>query len=123
MNTTKLTRILSKEIGYNELLKKEFHSEGKKVLRALAKKLGLKASEFTITSIKSGIAVSGDVVLHTDSLYIHISQSPLTGDVMYRTCNGRKDFSGGPNNFTSADQLLENSFVHKLKSMSQKMAA
>ena len=53
------------------------------------------------------IAVSGEVILHAEHLYVHASQ-PATGTdtgVMFRTCEGRCDYTGGRNHFASLDLL------------------
>jgi hypothetical protein len=45
--------------------------------------------------------------LHADRLYVQACQ-PATGHdtgVLFRTCQGRKDYHGGPNNFASLDLL------------------
>ena len=50
-----------------------------------------------------GCAVSGEVTLHTDHVYIQFS-----GDlhnqlgVLIRTCKGRKDYCGGPNQWINS---------------------
>src|SRR6266852_6387164 len=53
------------------------------------------------------IAVSGEATLHADHVYVQACQ-PATGHdtgLMFRTCRGRKDYYGGPNNFASLDLL------------------
>ena len=53
------------------------------------------------------IAVSGEATLHADQLYVQACQ-PATGHdtgILFRTCQGRKDYHGGPNNFASLDLL------------------
>lgn len=54
----------------------------------------------------SGPAVSGDITLHTDHVYVNISadlhlQSHL--GVMVRTCKHRKDYTGGSNHWVRGD--------------------
>lgn len=119
MNTVKLASILSQEIDYNESLKKQFHTEAKKVFKVLAKALNLEKGDFDLRSNKGGIGVSGEITLHTDSLYIQVSRGCMgeNSSVLYRTCNGFKDYSGGQNNFINAKRLLDESFVSKLQSM------
>jgi hypothetical protein len=45
--------------------------------------------------------------LHGDHLYVQVSQSAMGyhSGVLFRTCKGRKDYVGGPNNFASLDLL------------------
>jgi hypothetical protein len=53
------------------------------------------------------IAVSGEATLHADQLYVQACQ-PATGHetgILFRTCQGRKDYHGGPNNFASLEFL------------------
>ena len=56
---------------------------------------------------KPGTAVSGEITLHGDHLYVQVSQSALGSHsgILFRTCKGRKDYVGGPNNFASLDLL------------------
>ena len=53
------------------------------------------------------IAVSGEITLHADRLYVQASQSAMGHDtgILFRTCRGRKDYHGGANNFASLDLL------------------
>jgi hypothetical protein len=47
------------------------------------------------------------VTLHADRLYVQVSQ-PATGSdtgILFRTCEGRRDYVGGRNNFASLDLL------------------
>lgn len=106
--TTKLTKIMN-AAGNNypdPVMKKKFHTEGKKVLRELAKELALK--EYDVRSCEGGIAVLGEVTLHTPGLYLQVH-----GDygglprIMYRTCTGMKDYTGGMNNWGKLTLLEE----------------
>jgi hypothetical protein len=93
-------------------LKKEaFHKEGKKFLKNLAAEMGLEKGEFDVRSNMGGIAVSGEVTLHTDKLYVQLYES-CVGErgiqALYRTCKGRKDYAGGQNHTISMQRLTEN---------------
>jgi hypothetical protein len=47
------------------------------------------------------------VTLHADHLYVQACQ-PATGHdsgILFRACQGRKDYTGGRNNFASLDLL------------------
>ena len=63
----------------------------------------------------------GEVTLHSDHLYLMVHV--MTGElrVMYRTCKGRKDYSGGMNHFIGVSDLASTTaserFVAKLKQM------
>ena len=87
--------------------KTAFHKEGKAFLRALASEIGLVPGTFDVRSNLGGVAVSGEVTLHADTLYVQLSESCVSPgiSVMYRTCKGRKDYTGGSNNFVSMQNL------------------
>ncbi|NDF13658.1 MAG: hypothetical protein EB060_12700 [Proteobacteria bacterium] len=79
------------------------------ILRKFATKhLGLTTDQFEVRSNLGGIAVSGEVTLHTDPLpgthhgiYIQVSQwcaSASNSTVLFRTCKSRRDYTGGANN-------------------------
>ena len=90
-------------------LKKAFHREGKKVLRKLAALMGLKKGEYDVRSNMGGIAVSGEVTLHTDRLYVQIDQTIMGPQsvILMRTCDGRKDYTGGMNHFAPITALTD----------------
>lgn len=113
--------------GYSEEAaagKQFFHTEGKKFLTQVAKAVGIPAGTFEIRSNKAGPAVSGEVTLHSDTLYVQLSES-YTHDgisILFRVCRGRQDYSGGQNHFTTlrhlfnSPQLLER-FIETLKQL------
>ena len=78
-----------------------YHVTGMKRLRTLAKTLGFAPDSFDLRSNAGGIAVSGEVTLHHERLYVQICQPATRADsgIMIRTCKGRKDYTGGRNNF------------------------
>ncbi len=117
MTTAKLVRVLNKDLSYNETDKATFHKEAKSVLRKVAKAMGLEKGEFDLRSNKGGIAVSGEVTLHSDNAYIQVSQSMGRPTVLYRSCNGRKDYSGGQNQYVDVSALLDDSTISKFKSL------
>ena len=80
--------------------KRNFHLRGKKHLREVANKLGFTREGADIRSCKGGPAVSGEVILHADHLYICVGHD----FAYFRICNGRKDYSGGQNH--NFDPLL-----------------
>jgi len=114
-----LQQLNNKSFSYNESNKDQFHRAGKKALKALATKLELPEGSFDVRSNKGGIAVSGEVTLHSNNLYVQISES-FTGrglQVMFRTCKGRNDYTGGQNNFADIERFESESFVKQLKQM------
>ena len=96
-----------RRVCYDAPAKRAFHSHARRQLRRLADAFGLSPAAYDLRSNQGGIAVSGEVTLHADHLYVQACQ-PATGydtGVLFRTCEGRKDYHGGPNNFASLDLL------------------
>jgi len=115
MTTTQKTRNLlvalwTHSLEYCESTEKnKAHTTAGLVLQFFATKvLGLAEDQFDIRSNMGGIAVSGEVTLHTspfegceNGIYIQISRSCMSelGEVMFRTCKSQRDYTGGGNNF------------------------
>lgn len=100
---------LSKSVAGDAERKRQFHRFAKRQLQVLAGFLGFIPGEYDIRSNPGGPAVSGEIILHADRLYVQVSHSCMGFDrsVLFRTCNGRKDYRGGPNNFAPLDLLHE----------------
>ena len=79
--------------------KKKFHRDCKKWLKCVADEMKLDPKDYDIRSNPGGPAVLGDVILHTDSLYVNLGGSYYSSQFMYRSCKGRKDYTGGRNNW------------------------
>ncbi|MCP4617001.1 MAG: hypothetical protein GY844_11250 [Bradyrhizobium sp.] len=96
-----------KSVAYDAEAKRLFHSRAKSQLRRIATALGLEPGSYDLRSNQAGIAVSGEITFHGDHLYVQVSQSAMGyhSGVLFRTCKGRKDYVGGPNNFASLDLL------------------
>lgn len=103
-----------------EQAKTAFHRAGKSFLRKVAEALGLEPSQYALRNNLAGVAVSGEVTLHTDDLYIQLSESCMSRgvQVLYRSCSSRKDCCGGANHFASMQDLVEEyrqeRFLHDL---------
>ncbi len=98
-----------KSCAHNEPQKHLFHREARKRLQALAERLCLPRHSYSIRSNKGGVAVAGEVTLHHESIYVQISQ-PATGAntgilILIRICEGRTDYTGGPNHFAPLSML------------------
>jgi hypothetical protein len=107
MSRTSAPFDFQKRVAYDGLAKEAFHRNARRQLKLVAKALGLAPAQFDLRSNKAGPAVSGEVILHADHLYVQVWQ-PATGwdtGVLMRTCQGRKDYVGGRNNFASLDLL------------------
>jgi hypothetical protein len=87
--------------------KKCFHSEGKRILKTIANMLGLQPGTYDIRSNQGGIAVSGEVTLHGEHIYIQFYQGGMGNQFMYRSCKGRGDYTGGDNHWMKWDDLLD----------------
>jgi len=88
-------------VAYDATRKRTFHATGLARMRKLAGLLGLRPGTYDVRSNKGGIAVSGEVTLHGESIYVQAAQScggPNTS-ILIRRCEGRRDYTGGPNNF------------------------
>lgn len=106
----KLTRLWGGKLEYCEpQTKKDAHNVAKRVLRHFAKEiLGLAQGTFDVRSNPAGIAVSGEVTLHTDpppncekGYYLQIGHSCLGpgATILFRTCKNRTDYTGDRNCF------------------------
>ncbi len=97
----------SKPVAYDEAAKHRFHTAARRQLRQLAEALGLEPSAYGVRCNRAGVAVSGEIILHAAHLYVQVSQSALGAGhgVLFRTCNGPRDFTGGVNHFAPLDLL------------------
>jgi hypothetical protein len=102
---------LSNKGGYME--KGVFHKNAKRYLKGLAMNiLGLNEGQFEIRTCLGGPAVLGETVLHTDAVFHGKGIYAMVGDfkpadektVMMRTCLGRKDYTGGKNNYLTFEE-------------------
>jgi hypothetical protein len=90
------------------LAKKAFHFEGAKFLRGLAAELGLPKGSYHVRSNKGGAAVSGEITLHHQRLYLWIEESFTRKVILtYRSCEGFRDYTGGPNNTIEVAELRD----------------
>lgn len=125
MRTSEFVRLAQAgPVSYDEDRKAEFHAGAEVVLRRLVKLFGLKAGEYDLRHNQGGIAVSGEITLHTDTLYVKMYQSAVdgasgkdSGFILWRTCAGRKDYTGGSNHWSKWSEL------NKLGQLAAKMKA
>lgn len=107
MSTTSSAFDFRTTVAYDDERKLQFHRIARRQLSLLAKALALPVGSYDLRSNKAGIAVSGEITLHGEHIYVQASQ-PFGGfdtGILIRTCKGRKDYTGGPNNFASLDLL------------------
>ena len=97
----------NKNCSYDDARKRLFHLAARARLRRLAGELGFPPGTFDLRSNKGGVAVSGEITLHHEQVYIQVSQSALGRGMgmLIRTCEGRRDYRGGLNNFVPLEQL------------------
>lgn len=117
---TQLIDIQNNNFEYDYLNKTEFHKLAKAELRKLVKHLGMTRGTYDIRSNLGGDAVAGEVILHTEKVYLQIISKGFGEKglrVMYRTCKGRKDYTGGQNNYVSLEEFLTSEFRYKLSNM------
>ena len=109
MPRTKSRFDFRKRVAYDPEAKNLFHLHAQRQLKALATALGLDADHYDLRSNRAGVAVSGEVTLHADHLYVQVSQSCMGAEagIPFRSCSGRRDYIGGVNNFASLDLLHE----------------
>jgi len=94
--------------AYDAERKRRFHAAARARLRRLAAELGFPPGSFDLRSNPGGIAVSGEVTLHHERVYVQVSQPAFGGaetGVLIRTCWDRRDYVGGRNHFAPLDLL------------------
>lgn len=88
-------------------IKHRFKLDAIWVLRQLANRIGLAKGSYDLRFNPGGIAVSGDAILHSDSLYVCMMQSCCGNTGFYfRACEGRKDYHGKANQWMKWEELL-----------------
>jgi hypothetical protein len=111
MQRVPVSLLTLKEInGYSDesqARKDAMHKHGAKFLKGFAQALGLTPDQFSVRSNKAGIAVSGEVTLHADHLYVQLCESFGSRglQLLYRTCTSQKDFTGGQNRYVTMAEL------------------
>ncbi len=104
--------------GGNELVKAQYKRLALNVLRSIARDLQLAKGTYSIRFNAGGPAVAGDAVLHHDRFYLSMSEA----GVYWRTCEGQKDYHGGPNRWawshgTWSDRLTVPELVEQIQSV------
>jgi hypothetical protein len=85
-------------------VKNEFHATGKRFLKAIVSAMGLDKGSYEIRSNKGGEAVSGEVVLHAEGIYIYLT-ADMNGKFYYRKVKSRKDYVGETNHFFNFEDI------------------
>ena len=93
--------------SYEPDRKRRFHTVARTRLRRLAAELGYPPASFDLRSNQGGIAVSGEITLHHERVYVQVCQPATRADtgILIRTCEGRRDYTGGRNHFAPLSVL------------------
>ena len=104
-----LSRRINEYSDMGAARKHAFHKDGRRFLRRLAAAVGLPKGSFDVRSNLGGIAVSGEVTLHSDTLYVQLYESVCRSGVavLYRRCRGRRDYCGEANFFVDPAALQD----------------
>lgn len=105
-------------VSYDEDAKRVFLSEGRSAMRRLAEALQLPEGTYDVRVNKGGIAVSGEVTLHGEEVWVRLAISSFGHDreIAYRKVRGRADHVGDRNRWASVrDLLAPDRFAHKLR--------
>lgn len=77
-------------------------------MRRLAEELGFDTGSYDLRVCAGGPAVSGEVILHSDALYVQVSLSRYgRNDVLYRRVRTRQDYCGERNHWATMRELLD----------------
>lgn len=110
MNTATLSQLLNTDLSYNPEGKAKLLREAAKVLRALAKEMGVNG---TVYKNKAGIACSGEVTLRAGGLMVEISQFFGGKQVLFRDeSNG---VNAARNQYCLASELKDPNIQEKMK--------
>ena len=111
-----LATLAVRGVGHDEAAKRLFHAEARKALRTLADALQLASADYELRVCAGGPAVSGEVILHSDRVYVQVALSGFgPGEALFRRVNGRRDYCGGRNHWAGVRELLEtNRFAERL---------
>lgn len=95
-------------VAYDAPAKRTFHAEGRRALLRFADALGLAPGAYSIRSNPAGPAVSGDITLHGQNLWMQLSISPFGPghEICFRRVRGRDDHIGERNHWASVQELL-----------------
>lgn len=95
-------------VGYDEAAKRVFHAEGRAAMRRLAEALALDPGSYDIRSNKGGPAVSGEITLHGNEIWVRLSLDVFGPDheVAFRQVRSRDDHCGDRNRWASINELL-----------------
>lgn len=86
--------------------KRSLHGEASHALRQLARALGIDRDGYDLRSNKAGPAVSGEISLHSNTIYVQVSEAFVAGhEILFRRVSGRSDHTGQRNHYAAALEL------------------
>ncbi len=100
-----LNTLALRGVAHDETAKKLFHSEARRELKNLADALGYDRSDYDLRSNAAGPAVSGEVTLHSNEIYVQVTCNGTGSDVLYRRVRDRRDFIGNRNHYAAMREL------------------
>lgn len=103
-----LATLALRGVGHDDAAKRLFHNEARKALRRLANALGLEPGRYDLRVCAGGPAVSGEVILHGEQLYVQVSLSGYgPNQLLYRRVRDRRDYCGLRNHWATIRDLLD----------------
>ncbi|SFP41416.1 hypothetical protein [Sphingomonas rubra] len=106
--TPLLTVLAARGVDHDADAKRTFHTEARRALRRLAEALQLASGTYEIRVCAGGPAVSGEVILHGDELYVQVSIGGFgRGEILLRRCRGRSDYVGERNHWARMAELVD----------------
>jgi len=103
-----LRNLAYRGVSYDEAAKRVFHAEARTAMRRLAEALELDEGSYDIRSNKGGPAVSGEITLHGEEVWVRLSLDVFGPgrEVAFRQVRGRDDHMGDRNRWASVNELL-----------------
>ena len=106
--TPLLTVLAARGVDHDADAKRTFHTEARRALRRLAEARQLASGTYEIRVCAGGLAVSGEVILHADELYVQVSIGGFgRGEILLRRCRGRSDYVGERNHWARMAELVD----------------
>lgn len=95
-------------VAYDAAAKDLFHADGRRAMHKLAAALRLPDASYSIRSNRSGPAVSGEITLHGEEVWVQLSLGALgpENEVSFRRVRGRDDHLGDRRRFAAIRELL-----------------
>ena len=96
-----------KRVAYDADAKRRFHHHARARLLNSPKRSASRPATTICAATKAESPFPAKSRLHADHLYVQASQSAMGPDtgILFRSCEGRRDYTGGRNNFASLDLL------------------